>query len=415
MWLKCLKAIQKFKLFPSSYPPVIGFMGRKQSVDFNDTTLETWKSIIPGNTYQIKAGDKEILVAGSVKVQYGGFDTSESVKKFQSAEYAHAFVDQAEEISRDDYGLIKGTLRKQVHGAPLDYKILLTANPADCWIKDEFINRLMPGNAFIQALPSDNGFLPKGYIQNLKEAFRHRPELVEAYVHGRWDVLTGFDLVIKPEWVRKCIDRTLFADPRRVIVCDPARFGDDETVIYAMEGYKIIDTMIYGERSTMETAGNLIAMQNKHNAELIAVDVCGLGAGIVDRLYEQGKNTIEINSSSRPTIETEAVKHLNLRAQMWWEAGVKISNEQVSIPNDQTLINQLTTPKYKLNSRGLIQIEGKAEIKDRLGSSPDRADAFVMGLHAIDHINTIKEDFYRQPALQPHDSYGWTQLLGANR
>jgi len=412
MYLKCLSTINRFRLTTRKHPIQIGFMGRKQSVDFTDTTLETWKTFIPSDTYELRTGDKEIIIQNAVKISYGGFDSQESVKKFNSAEFAYIFIDQAEEITRDDYGLVKGTLRRKINDTELDYKILLTANPADCWLKDEFINRLPKGNAFLQALPKDNSFLPKGYVQNLIEAFQHRPELVQAYVYGNWDVLTGFDLVIKPEWVKRNINRLTKPDSRRVVVCDPARFGDDETVIYVMEGYKVIHTLILHNKSTMEVAGNLIALHRQFSSFAIAVDVCGLGAGIVDRIVEQGHQVISINSAFKPTIETEQVKYMNLRAQMYWEAGAKLSNDQVSVEDDRELINQLTSTKYKLNSRGLIQIESKDDIKARLGRSPDRSDAFVMGLYAIDQVPIIKTDFYRIESNKQPSGYGW-QLAGA--
>lgn len=41
-------------------------------------------------------------------------------------------------------------------------------------------------------------------------------------------------------------------------------------------------------------------------------------------------------------------------------------------------MGELAAVKYKINSRGQIQIEAKEEMKKRLGRSPDRADAVVL-------------------------------------
>jgi hypothetical protein len=47
---------------------------------------------------------------------------------------------------------------------------------------------------------------------------------------------------------------------------------------------------------------------------------------------------------------------------------------------------QLTTPTYEYRD-GRILIESKAEIKKRLGNSPDRADAYVNGLYALQFVD----------------------------
>jgi hypothetical protein len=49
------------------------------------------------------------------------------------------------------------------------------------------------------------------------------------------------------------------------------------------------------------------------------------------------------------------------------------------------LKGQLATPTYAFRN-GKILIESKAEIKKRLGNSPDRADAYVNGLYALQFV-----------------------------
>lgn len=414
LYLKCIETINRFKLPATKYPIPLCFLGRKQSVDLNDTTLETFKAVIPFTEYDLKIGEKEIIIRNAVKIQYGGMDNTLEVQKFQSAEYAYIFIDQAEEISRDDYALLRGTLRRKVNDTELDYKILLTANPAICWLKDDFVNQLSPGNFFVKALPSDNPFISIKYVENLKDAFRFRPELVEAYVFGNWDIMTGANIVIKPSQIQDAVGRKLaFEDTRRVVSCDPARFGDDETVIYVLEGGKIIDQLIYGQRSTMETAGNLVRLRALYNAKIIMVDVIGIGAGIVDRLSEMREPVMGVNVGCSPDNELEGLKYYNLRSQIVWEGGEKFAKGEVSLPkNDQDLLNQLGTLTYEIVSNGKIKILSKEEIKKKLDSrSPDRADALLLGLYGLKFItNELKPDFNRvyQP-VDRREGYGWSK------
>lgn len=389
--------INKFELPVRKYPITIGFIGRKRSVDFTDTTLETWKKFIPEQAYSLRTSEKEIIINERVKIAYGGFDSEMDIKKFNSAEYAFYFIDQAEEVSRDDIALLKGTLRLKIGDTPLDYKGLMTANPADCWLKDRFITQLSKGCAYLPALPSDNPYLPPGYINTLIEAFAHRPELVEAYVHGSWDVLSDANIVIKTAWVNDAINRFLpnFLD-NTVVSCDPARFGDDETVIYVIKGGQVIDSMCYGQKSTMETAGNCASMRNKHNAELILVDGVGVGAGVVDKLMELNEPVKEVNFANKPSNEMKQEKYYNLRAEVYWEAAEMFSNQQVSMPNDMVLRQQLSHIQYSNASKGRIKIESKDDIKKRLGGgSPDRGDALVIGLWGLSLLPKKYNDYDR--------------------
>lgn len=414
LWYKCMNLIKRFRLMPSQYPVPVAFMGRKQSVDFNDTTLETWKTMIPADTYEIRIGDKEIIILNALKINFGGLDTSDAVKKFNSAEYAYIFIDQAEEISRDDYGLMRGTLRRKINNEPVDYKVLLTANPADCWLKEDFITTANEENVFIQALPADNPFLPATYVENLKEAFRHRPELIDAYVYGRWDVIAGFDLVIKPSWVQNAIDKELYkSDERCVVACDPARMGNDETVIYVFKGNKIIDEMIYGQKTTMETTGNLVILKEKYKASLIAIDGCNLGCSIADRLREMKHQCLTVHTGSTDMSDADKKKYKNVKSKLWWEAGEKLAKGEVSLPNDKRLHSQLTTPSYKHHSEGSVIVESSEKIKEKTGGkSLDRASAFVIGLYALDRVALPKKDFSRNnPLAKRRDSYGWKRNM----
>lgn len=70
--------------------------------------------------------------------------------------------------------------------------------------------------------------------------------------------------------------------------------------------------------------------------------------------------------------------YLNMRAMMWVELRDWICCDefQVSIPNINELIEDLTAPNYWEVPK--YKIEGKAEIKKRTGRSTDFADALAL-------------------------------------
>lgn len=379
------------------------FFCRRRSVDFTNTTLETWKKCIPANTYRIHEQKKKIFLFNGSVVDYGGLDDPLLIQSLNSAEYGNIAVDQAEEIEKDSFAMLRGTLRhiaKTKDGRIFhpDYQVMMSANPAQCWLKEDFILRPKDGFRYIKALPTDNPYLPKTYVNNLSEAFQHRPQLLAAYLHGSWDDLAGHDICIQPSSVESATRKEVVGGViRRVIVNDPARFGDDENVVYVMAQTSTVSfiekEIILDHKSTMDTAGRLSALRKLMGAQSIAVDVIGIGAGIVDALNDLGEPVLSINSSAKPTSETKEKKYYNLRAQLWMEAGDEFSRGRVSLKSeDYVLAGQLSSVKFKYTGNGKIQAEAKDDIKKRLGRSPDRADAFVMGLYALSQVNSFAEE-----------------------
>ena len=381
---RALQIIEDCEIQERKHPIPIGFMGRKRGVDFTNTTLETWKRFIPEGLYEIKNKPAEIIIANRVKILTGGLDNGDVVNKFNSAEYAFFFIDQAEEVDADQIGELRATFRLIINGIKIPGKGLFTANPAQSFLKDEFILNPTADRVYIQALPTDNHYLGPEYIKVLKDSFKNRPELLKAYLEGSWDSLSGFDQVIKDSWITKCSGVTLYPPTlKRIITCDPARFGNDETVIYYMENTVIKDEEIYGKKTPYETAGILREMAEKHNNCLVVIDVGGLGCGAVDPLIGMGANVLPINNSGAAD---DKHRFFNRRAEAWCTAGDMFAGGDVMFRSkDLYLKGQLCTPRYEFRN-GKILIESKDSIKKRLKKSPDRADAYVNGLYALQYV-----------------------------
>lgn len=382
------------------YPGNKLFFCRRRSVDFTNTTLETWKKAIPAEMYRINEHKKKIYIplVNSV-IDYGGLDDPLLVQSLNSAEYAQIGVDQAEEVERDQFSMLRGTLRHRLpDGTCPPYQIRMTANPAQCWLKDDFLISPREGFKFVSALPTDNPYLPKDYTNNLAEAFKHRPSLLAAYLHGSWDDLASHDICIQSAWVRDAVRRDLSGVVQKRVICnDPARFGDDENVIYVLEeterGITIVHQEIMEHKSLMDTAGRLAAMRRKYEANLIGVDVIGIGSGIVDALIDLGEPVLAINSSNKPSIETFNKKYFNMRSQIWGEAAIRFANHEVSIPDDPVLKSQLASVRFTYQI-GKMKIESKDDIKERSVSSPDRADDCVMGIYTISKADRLDHAEY---------------------
>lgn len=184
---------------------------------------------------------------------------------------------------------------------------------------------------------------------------------------------------------------------KRVVACDPSQ-GGDECPIYCFENTKIIDSKIIHVKDTMTIVGEISAMMFKHGVKTVVVDSIGIGAGIYDRLREQGKHVIGIQSAEKAGDEA---RFYNTRAEIWWYLMEQIKAGKVEYPQDPELRRELSFVKYRVvDSNGKIQLEPKAKTKETLGRSPDRADCFCYGVWALKNLEPVKpkdkwdEDYY---------------------
>ena len=410
------------ELKPSKNPPHVAWFGRKQATDLTGTTLQTWREIIPEEYYQLKGGTerdpKHILIADRIAIDYGGLDKQENINKFNSAEYIIICIDQAEEVKKDEVAVLRGSLRmvlKDPKGKPLTipFKELYTANPRQCWLKDDFI--LNPGDSsrFIRALPTDNPHLPNSYMQTLEDAFGHRPELLAAYRDGDWTAIEGTEQVIKDSWIQAAKTRMATQQiHKKYLVCDTARYGDDECVIFLMDNAEIGQMVILPYCNHDQIAGRLATLSAQNDNCFIVVESVGsdTGAAVVTDLRGMGKRVIEYTPQAKSQYPD---KFYNVRAEAWHTAakvlndGIfdKITNCPVICQNmDVKTRGQLCTPLYDFRG-GRILIESKKKIKERLGNSPDRGDTYAIALWAW-HKVPVKPIRDRDPSKRRHAALG---------
>jgi hypothetical protein len=385
MFNECCRIIDEYGITPRKFPIPVGFMGRKQSIDLTNTTLETWKRFIPHDRYEMREHNKEIVIDGRVKIDFGGFDRSDVINKFNSAEYCRFFIDQAEEVSLDDVALLRATLRMVLGGKRVPGKALFTANPAQCWLKEEFVDTHHSHQRFVRALPTDNKWTGQQYIAVLEKALAHRPDLLKAYRDGDWTSWEGDDQLILSHWITEAYTNEP-VHSGYMVACDVARFGDDETVIFVLEGTNVVAKTIWGKSPTTEIARQVTSYSRDYGNCPCVVDEIGVGGGVVDQLNQLGRHVLPFNSSSKPTgsLDTQENPTMhNLRSEAWWTVSKLFAAHEVACPGMYPrLQTQLSIPRYNFRN-GKVLIESKEEIKKRMNRSPDHADAYIMGVWAM--------------------------------
>lgn len=176
-----------------------------------------------------------------------------------------------------------------------------------------------------------------------------------------------------------------------IIGCDPARSGDDETVIVLRQGNHVRIVEVIQGQDTMETAGKMLAVarQNIHplyGKPALVVDEIGIGAGVIDRLKEVAEfRVVAYNASKAPADENKAKNartgglgggYPNARSELWFEFAEDWL-PLLDLDDDEDLLADLCAPEYRIDSQGRRVVEPKEDTKKRLGRSPDRADAVM--------------------------------------
>jgi hypothetical protein len=190
--------------------------------------------------------------------------------------------------------------------------------------------------------------------------------------------VSGDQSLIQPETVIKARATKALALGPLIIGVDPARFGDDRTAIVKRRGRAVYGLQVYEKIDTMEVAGLVHTLIKKESPDQVAIDVGGLGAGVVDRLLELGHDDViaPINFGGS-ALDPE--RFVNRRAEMWWSLKEWLGGDMpVMIPDRDDLHTDLVAPQYKYDSNQRRKLESKDEMKKRGLRSTDCGDAVAL-------------------------------------
>lgn len=255
---------------------------------------------------------------------------------------------------------------------------------------------------FIPSRLSDNKYLSENgeyaaTLQSMPEPYRSQ------LLYGDFGMSFKADpfQVIPMEWVRMAEERWKVAQgdgtldkEKNVNVSyglDVAEAGGDSTVLLKMSGqymqwYHFVNvaTQDVSNIPILQAQAIVDKLSGTKNAS-IGVDAIGVGLGLASQLKRQNYNIVAIKTSrsSKKKDRSGVFTFLNLRAEMWWrlrEALDPMNPYPIGLPSDTKLRTELTSVKYERTPNDHLKIEDKNRIRERLGRSPDIADALTMAL-----------------------------------
>jgi len=168
------------------------------------------------------------------------------------------------------------------------------------------------------------------------------------------------------------LQMTDYSHAPRILGVDPARFGDDRSVIFPRQGLMALTPKVYRGMDNMTLAAHVAQYINDWRPDAVFIDE-GNGAGVIDRLRQLGHNVIGVHFGGKPT----KPQYVNMRTCMWFEMAEWIRAGGV-IPRDNDLLQDLAAPTYYFTPSELIALESKDDIKARIKASPDLGDALAL-------------------------------------
>ena len=157
-----------------------------------------------------------------------------------------------------------------------------------------------------------------------------------------------------------------------VLGVDPARFGDDRSVIATRQGLYCRPFRVFTKIDNMALAAQVAQAVEDTQADAVFCDA-GNGAGVIDKLRQMGFEVTEVAFGGKPS----RPRYVNKRAEMWGELRDWLGAGGV-IPNDVSLKQDLAAPTYKFDVQDRLVLESKDELKSRGLPSPDIGDALAL-------------------------------------
>ena len=363
------------------YPGNVGYICRNELPAFRRSVLiEMEKYIHPGILEQHHQTENYFKFKNGSMLFYGGLgDSVSGLQRLTSMSLGFFAIDQTEETTETHFNMLAGRLRLMLPG--IRYKGLLTCNPAPGWVKQKFVEQKLDDHIFIQSLPKDNPFLPEDYEEKLRKIFPK--EWVASMLEGNWDATEGGNFLFKYRDIRAAVNKDITVSDKDIqrAGIDIAREGDDSSVFTVRQGNKVIYIDEWGKTDLMETAGIILQKIERFNldAKSINLDAVGLGAGVYDRLCEQKVYVNGIIAGGEPQ---DKEHYINIRAEMYDNLRKRFEADTIAIPDDQELVAQLSSIRFKIASDKKLQIISKEDMKRQYHlKSPDKADSLALAFY----------------------------------
>ena len=225
--------------------------------------------------------------------------------------------------------------------------------------------------------PDRSPRIDKKWAQEQIDTYGRDDPWVSAYILGEFPE-SAIDTLLTEKEVQDAMERIIPAESymhsQKRLGVDVAGMGLDSTVLFPRQGLRTYNFVSMRQREPRDIAARVLMAQNKWKPELVFVDdTGGWGSGVVDNLVQAGSPPVPINFASTKCPDP---RYYNLRAWMWMSIRNWVKRGGV-LPRSSQLKRELTSVTYSLKN-GKFILEPKEKIRERIGVSPDIADALAL-------------------------------------
>lgn len=184
----------------------------------------------------------------------------------------------------------------------------------------------------------------------------------------------------------------------KILGIDVAREGDDRSAFFPRQGLVAFKPQTLRSDDLMHVADQAAALAQRWQPDAIFVDY-GMGVGVSDRLRQLGFPSTDVQFGSN-ALEP---RFRNRRTEMWWKMAEWLKGGGC-LPDAPDLLVELSAPTHRhRDDRGQMALEKKADLKKRIGVSPDVADALALTFAAPVAIRTALDRANERFGPQAHD------------
>lgn len=395
--LGCYLAIYIAQAFPGSR----GAIGRKELKTLRQTTLTTLFEIFAELGYKKDVDFKYNAQDSKISFDNGSeillLDMAYSPQdpeytRFGSLELTWAWLDESNETPIKGKSILKTRVGRKnlLNGVQVKPFWLETFNPDKGHVRADYYKPWKDGmlpeyREFIRALPGDNPYLPKAYIENLKRSDKTTRERL---LNGNFDYDDDPTILIRTEAIEDMWTNTVLKNGEKYITVDVARYGGDKTIINTWDCFESIEIEMYEKLGVDEVANKVKETATRHRVPFshILIDEDGVGGGVADIL----RGTKGFMANRTPFLNRITGKpdnFRNLKTQCSYLLADYINSHKIAIKNigeevRESIRQDLSWIKTKnADKDGKLEILSKPEIKEQLGRSPDIGDTLMMRMY----------------------------------
>jgi len=194
-------------------------------------------------------------------------------------------------------------------------------------------------------------------------------------------------------WVLEHGDKPPSVDPK--LGLDVAEYGPDFNVPMIRYGsYVERVERIWQGVDVIMTADNAVAICRRKGITFAIIDGTGVGSAVAPYMTRQqkGLRTVSAKFSAKPLpfIKTHMGEFFQLRDQLWWALREWLRTDpNAMIPPEPMLLEEMLLPTYEVRN-GKIYVMDKETMRQKLGRSPNYADALVLTFMPAEKAKVVR-------------------------